>query len=73
MSTSSTESLELRAIAQRNRLHKTAVDLKSKLKAAREDMDLAKQAREHFVTVAIIAATAALLTGYAVGNAFTEG
>jgi hypothetical protein len=66
------DNLELRAYEQRNHLHDTAAELKTKLRAAREKLDLANQARQRFVPVLLGVAAAGLLAGYGVTGMFTE-
>jgi len=72
MSTSPLETLELRALEQRNRLHRTAAELKAKTAAAREKLDMAKNAREHLLAGSIIVSLLGLLSGYAFAGMFTR-
>jgi hypothetical protein len=69
-------SLELRALEQRNRLHQTATELKSeiqtKIEDAREKLDIRKNLSEHFAGSAIVLGAIALLCGYSVAGVFTQ-
>ena len=59
------ENLELRALEERNRLHQRATELKTKIKDTREKLDPRKNAREHFIALAIVASALGLISGYA--------
>lgn len=76
MSTEPVNSLELRALEQRNRLHQTAADLKSEIQTkiddAREKLDLRKNMSEHFAGPAIVVGAVALLCGYGIAGVFTR-
>jgi hypothetical protein len=72
MSAEPVENLELRAVEQRNRLHQTASELKGKIAQTREQLDPARNVREHFAVVATAAGTLALLVGYGVAGMFTR-
>jgi hypothetical protein len=71
MSTLSIETLELRALEQRNHLHDQAAELKTKIDATRQKLDIANHTRQHFFRTAAVVAAVGLLSGYAVGGAFT--
>jgi hypothetical protein len=72
MSPQAVEDLELRAIEQRNRLHHTTAELKGKITATREQLDPAKNVREHFIAVAAGVSAVALLVGYGIAGMFTR-
>ena len=72
MSTSPLENLELRALEQRNRLHQTATELKTKITVVREKLDVATNAREHFTAAAMVVGALCLVSGYGVGGMFTR-
>jgi hypothetical protein len=67
----SIESLELRALQQRIQLHNSAAELKTKIAAARDKLDMSKNAREHFLAASVIACVFGLLSGYGFGGMFT--
>ena len=71
MSTLPIENLELRALEQRNRLHKTADELKTKVTAAREKLNMSKNAREHFVGATVILSLLGFFSGYGLAGMFT--
>ena len=68
----STEELKLRALGQRYQLHERASELKDKITAARERLDVNRNAREHFGAAVGIAAGVALAVGYALGGALVR-
>jgi hypothetical protein len=72
MSTLPIESLELRALEQRNRLHSTTKALKIKVAAARERLDMTKNAREHLIKASVVISLLGLLSGYGLAGIFTE-
>ena len=72
MNTVPVETLELRALEQRIQLHNSAVELKAKMAAARQKLDMSKNAREHFMRASIIAAALGLLSGYGFAGMFTR-
>ena len=72
MSTLPIESLELRALEQRNRLHRTIKDLKTKVAAAREKLDMTKNAREHLLGASVAVSLIAFLSGYGLAGMFTD-
>ena len=72
MSTLPIENLELRALEQRNRLHKTADELKTKVAAAREKLNMSKNAREHFVGATVILSLLGFFSGYGLAGMFTD-
>ncbi|UWZ86884.1 hypothetical protein [Occallatibacter riparius] len=66
------ENLELRALEERHLLHERANELKTKLAATRETLDVEKQARKHFGPAALIVAGVGLVSGFAFAGIFTE-
>jgi hypothetical protein len=72
MSTLPIESLELRALEQRNRLHKTTGELKTKVAAAREKLDMSKNAREHLIGASVVVSLVGFFAGYGLAGMFTD-
>ena len=72
MSTSYIESLELKALDQRNRIHRTIKELKLKVAAAREHFDMSKNAREHLIKASVVVSLLGFLSGYGLAGRFTE-
>jgi hypothetical protein len=72
MSPEPVENLELRAVEQRNRLHRTTSELKGKIAETREHLDPSRYVREHFVGIAAAVCTLAVAAGYAVAAMFTR-
>ena len=68
----STESLELRALQQRIQLHNSAAELKTKIAATRDKLNMPKNARAHFIGASIVASVLGLLSGYGFGGRFTR-
>jgi hypothetical protein len=66
------ESLELRALEQRNRLHKTATELRTKVSAAREQWDVLKNAREHLIGASVVVSILGFFSGYGLAGIFTD-
>ncbi len=64
MNTLPIELLELRALEQRNLLHSTTKELKTKIAAAREKFDLSTNAREHLMKASIVVSLLGFLSGY---------
>ncbi|MFY9740862.1 MAG: hypothetical protein WA252_04745 [Candidatus Sulfotelmatobacter sp.] len=76
MSIGPVNTLELRALEQRNRLHQTATELRSEIETkiddVREKLDFRKNLREHFAAPAILVGAVALLCGYCIAGVFTQ-
>ena len=72
MSAEPVENLELRAVEQRNRLHQTTSELKGKIAETREQLDPARNVREHFGWNRCRSQRMALLVGYGVAGMFTR-
>jgi len=64
-----THDLELRAAAQRRRLHASVHELKDHV---RDSLDVKKQAREHVLLASGVAAGVAAAVGYGVAGMFTS-
>jgi hypothetical protein len=64
-----TYELELRAAAQRKRLHERVEELKSRV---RENLDLKKAARAHIASVSAGAALVSFFVGYALAGIFAR-
>ena len=72
MSTLPLETLELRALEQRNRLHQDATELKEKIAAAREKLSVQRNVRAHFTKAALAVSIAGLLAGHGFAGMFTR-
>ena len=72
MSTERLENLELEAVKQRGHLHKSTDELRAKITATREDLNVSKQAREHLVAVSLFASIISLGLGYGLAGMFTR-
>lgn len=68
MSAMSSDSLELRALMQRDRIHRTAVELIGKVDQAKEQLNLEHQVRAHFGIASLMAGAITFLTGYTLGS-----
>ena len=66
------EDLELQAVEQRQQLHERANEIKSRIAAARENLDIKKNAREHFMGAAGILGGLGLASGYAIAGLFAK-
>jgi hypothetical protein len=72
MKTLPVERLELRALEQRARLHKTADELKTKISATREKFDISRNAREHLIGASVAVSLLGFLAGYGLTGIFTD-
>ena len=72
MSTSRVDNLELRALEERNRLHRTAQELKAKVATTRDQLDLRRNVRQHLLGVSVIVSLVAFLSGYGLGGMLTD-
>ena len=72
MNTSPIESLERRALEERQELHQRATELKTKMLFVRQNLDINRNARRHFGGAAAILAVVGMLAGYAAGGLFTN-
>ncbi len=72
MSTAPIENLERRALEERQELHETATELRTKIRAARAKLDMTNNARQHFVSTALALGVIGLWSGYVIAGAFTR-
>jgi hypothetical protein len=72
MSTLPIEDLERQAVEERRELHQRANELKTKVRVARQNLDINRNARRHFGGAAAVLAGVGLLCGYAFGGLFTD-
>jgi hypothetical protein len=68
----SPERLEIRALQQRERIHRTALELISKVDDAKQRLTLSYNVRAHFAVTSLIAVSVCFLCGYAIAGMFTE-
>ena len=68
----SPERLELRAHQQRERIHRTALELISKVDDAKQHLTLSYNVRRHFAVTSLVAIAMSLLCGYVLAGIFTE-
>jgi hypothetical protein len=66
------ENLELRAQEQRERIHKTALELMSKVDHAKQQLTPEHIAQRYFGRLAAATSTLAFCLGYVVAGAFTR-
>lgn len=71
MSTTTTETLQLRALEERGQLHRTAAALREKVTRTREKLRFSKHAHDHLFTVSLVAGLIGLVSGYGVAGLFT--
>ena len=67
---SSPVTLEQRAVAQRERIHRTALELISKVDHARQQLSLEHQVRQHSGLASLIGCSLSIVAGYWLGSAF---
>ena len=70
MSTLPLDHLEKRAIEERNELHETASELRTKFEVTRENLRLPNQARQHFGHASWIVSLLGFSLGYATAGVF---
>ncbi len=70
MTSAPLDKLELDALAQRNYLHESAAELKTKIAETREKFDVTRNAREHFGAAAGVLAAIAFIAGFGMAGAF---
>ena len=68
----SPERLEIRALQQRERIHRTALELISKVDDAKQRLTLSYNVRAHLAVTSLIAVSISFLCGYAIAGMFTE-
>lgn len=64
------ENLELRAIEQRHRMHETVEELRRKVAAGRERLNVTNMLQEHFNAVAATTSILGLAIGFNAGGVF---
>jgi hypothetical protein len=72
MSAAPMEDLELRAEEQRERIHKTALELISKVDHAKQQLTAEHIVQRYFAPISAAASALGFLLGYAVTSAFTQ-
>lgn len=72
MSVPPSEDLQRQAAEQRRQMHETATELKEKIAAARDKLDIKKNARQRFWSAATIVTAVGALFGYILAGAFTR-
>ena len=66
------ERLEIRAHQERERIHRTALELMSKVDDAKQRLTLSHNVRAHFAITTLLTVAVSFLSGYAVAGIFTE-
>jgi hypothetical protein len=72
MSAAPVDNLELRALEQRERIHKTALELMSKVDRTKEQLSATNLVREHFGGASAVVSALAFVLGYAFAGIFTR-
>lgn len=72
MSASASARLEIRAHQQRDRLHRTALELIGKVDEVKQEFSPPHIVSKHFVPASLIASGIALLFGFGVASLFTR-
>ncbi|HKT87742.1 MAG TPA: hypothetical protein VJQ59_04865 [Candidatus Sulfotelmatobacter sp.] len=72
MSASASARLEIRAHQQRDRLHRTALELIEKVDEVKQEFTPAHIVKKHFGPVSLVAAGITLLFGFGVTSMFTR-
>jgi len=72
MSAAPIENLELRALEQRERIHKTALELISKVDQAKEQLTFPYILRRRFGQICAAGSAVSFLLGFAIASAFTR-
>ncbi len=72
MSTTAIDALQLKAREQRERLHRTASDLREKVHEKREQLSPTKQVHDHLLAISALGSVVALVFGYGVAGLFTR-
>jgi hypothetical protein len=67
------ETLELRAIGERNTLHAIAGEFRSYVAESREKLSLTRNVRKHLVAVSLATSIVALLSGYCLAGMLVNG
>jgi hypothetical protein len=66
------ERLEIRAHQQRERIHRTALELISKVDDAKQHLTLSYNVRRHFAVTSLVTIAVSFLCGYVLAGIFTE-
>lgn len=72
MSSNPLDSLEIRALQQRNQVHGTIEELKGKVDEARARVDLKTNARAHLLGASLVVSAVGFLGGYGLAGLFTR-
>jgi hypothetical protein len=72
MSAAPIENLELRALAQRDRIRKTTLELIAKVDQTKEQLTPRHLVHQYFSRTSVVLSTVGLLLGYAVAGVFTR-
>jgi len=72
MNAATADSLELRALMQRDRIHRTAHELIGKVDQAKQQLSPPHIVRAHFGTAALVAGAATFVAGYVIGFVFSR-
>jgi hypothetical protein len=72
MSSNSLDSLEIRALQQRNQVHGTIDELKGKVEEARTKLELKTNVRAHLLTASLVVSAVGFIGGYGLGGLFTR-
>jgi hypothetical protein len=68
----SPERLEIQALQQREQIHRTALELISKVDDAKRRLTLSHNVRRHFAATTAIAVAVSFLCGYALAGIFID-
>ena len=66
----SIETLENRAHQQRDQIHETAAELRTKVKSAEKALDINSHLKQNFLTAALIASSITFVLGYRIVDLF---
>lgn len=72
MSASASARLEIRAHQQRDRLHRTALELIDKVDQVKQDLSLSHNVSKHFLPASLTASFIAFLFGFGLTSLFTR-
>jgi len=72
MSANPIDRLEIQALQQRNQVHDTIGELKSKVVAVRAKFDPHANAREHLLAASLILSSIGFLAGYGFAGLFSQ-
>lgn len=66
------ERLEIQAHQQRQRIHRTALELISKVDDAKQHLTVSYNVRRHFAVTSLVTIALSFLAGYVLSGIFTE-